>query len=239
MTEDERSIGRFVPGTGAMIGTLCGITLKRLGRGKALWIGGALAMLPVLQALVVRIWGIRLGSDELFVLSTLLLVLLPAMFVGASVGNDLEDGTSTYLWSRPIARWAVLAGKLCALVPIVVVLIVAGWFAGTIIWTAEAPSFASCLALASGGVAISLVAAGIATVIPRHAMAATIGYLLADAFFGAMPFSLSQLSITYHVRTLAGLSRDSPAIAAPLIAMAVIGGVWGSIGLWRIRRLEV
>ena len=235
---DHETTDRVVPGTGAMIWTLCGITLKRLLRGKALWIGGLFAALPAIYSLVIQVLGAHPASDQLFVVSTLLLVLLPAIFVGVTIGEELEDGTSTYLWSRPIERWAVVAGKLCALTPIVIVLIVAGWSAGTVIRTGAAPSPASGIALAAGCVAVSLVAAGIASIVPRHAMALTIGYMLTDVFFSAMPFSLSQVSIVYHARTLAGLTRDSPAIAAPAIAMAVIAATWTAVGLARIRRFE-
>jgi hypothetical protein len=132
----------------------------------------------------------------------------------------------------------VLAGKLCALVPIVIALIVASWYAAIQIATDAAPSAASCLALAAGAVATSLIAAGIATVIPKHGMAMTIGYMLVDVFVGLMPFSLRELSITHQTNVLAHLGTDPPSIATPLIAMVVIAGLWGAVGFVRIRRLE-
>lgn len=227
-----------VPTTLSTVWTLAGITLKRLGRGKALWIGGMFAALPVIYATGVHARQVEPAPDDLFKVSLLLLALLPAMYVGASIGEELEDRTSTYLWSRPIARGAVLAGKLAALVPIVVALIVGGWFAGIMIWTGAAPSAISCLALAAGCVAASLVAAGIATVVPKHGMALTIGYLLVDLFVGAMPFSLNTLSLTNQANVLANLGSSPMTIATPLIAMAVIAGLWGAIGVVRIRRLE-
>ncbi|HEY0479028.1 MAG TPA: ABC transporter permease [Kofleriaceae bacterium] len=227
-----------VPGSPAMIRTLAGITVKRLTRGKALWIGGLFAALPVLQAGIVHSWRFAFSPRELFVSSMLLLALLPAIFVGASVGEELEERTSTYLWSRPIARWAVLGGKLVALIPVVVVLGVGGWIAGNEVGGSALPSLASCLGLAAGYVATSLVVAGIAVVVPRHGMALTIGYMLVDLFVGEMPFSLQQLALTYQTRALAGFTGD-PAIGAPLIALAVIAGIWTAVGVLRIRRLEV
>ena len=226
-----------VPQTRTMIWTLCGVTLRRLVRGKALWIGGLFAALPVLPALVSRIYRIHASPDQLFNLMMLLLALLPAMFVGTSIGEDLEDGASTYLWSRPIARWAVLAAKLCALTPIVIALVVGGWAAGTAIWTGAAPSLMSCVGLAAGCIATSLVVGGIATLVPRHSMALSIGYMLADLFFGGLPFSLQQLSVSYQTRTLAGMTSH-PAILGPVIALALIAGAWSAIALARIRRLE-
>ena len=228
----------LVPTTLSTIRTMAGVTLKRLGRGKALWIGGMFAALPVMYATAVHARHAAASPSDLFSISQLLLALLPAMFVGASIGEEIEDRTSTYLWSRPIARWAVLAGKLCALAPIVIVLIVGGWYAGITIWTEAAPSLASCVALAAGCVAASLAAAGIATVVPKHGMALTIGYMLVDLFIGALPFSLAELSITNQARELANLFSGQPVIVTPLIAMVVMSGLWGTVSFVRIQRLE-
>jgi len=235
---------RIVPTTSSTVWTLAAVTLKRLGRGKALWIGALIAALPPIFAAVFSATRLHTrhvtpAPDDLFNISVSLLVILPAMFVGASIGEEIEERTSTYLWSRPIARGAVLAGKLCALMPIVILLIVGGWYAGVFIWAEAAPSLASCIALAAGCVATSLVAAGIATVVPKHGMALTIGYMLVDLFIGAMPFSLNELSVTNQTRELANLFGGQPAIATPLIAMIAVSGVWAAVGFVRIRRLEV
>lgn len=229
---------RVVPTTLSAVWTLAAVTLKRLGRGKALWIGALIAALQVVYATIVRAHHDLASPDHLFQASRSLLALLPAMFVGAAIGEELEDRTSTYLWSRPIARWAVLAGKLCALTPIVIALIVGSWYVAIQIATNAAPSLASCLALAAGAVATSLVAAGIATIVPKHAMALTIGYMLVDLFVGAMPFSLDALSITNQVNVLARLGDGPPVIGTPSIALMVIGGLWAAVGFMRVRRLE-
>jgi ABC-type transport system involved in multi-copper enzyme maturation permease subunit len=229
---------RTVPTTISTLRTLAGVTLRRLVRGKALWIGALLCALPAVYAVTVHGRHADASLDSLFRLSLLLLALLPAMFVGASIGEEIEDRTSTYLWSRPIARWAVLAGKLCVLAPIVIALVVAGWVLGVAIWSQALASATSCLALAASGLATSVIAAAIATVVPKHAMAFTIGYLLVDAFIGAMPFSLAGLSIMHQAVELARLSDGPPAIGSAAIAMAVVTGLWGAIGVLRIRRIE-
>jgi ABC-type transport system involved in multi-copper enzyme maturation permease subunit len=228
---------REVPPTAVLIRTLAGVTLKRLTRGKALWIAAALAALPVVFASVLQARGRPASPSELLAPSLLLFAVLPALLVGASVGEELEDRTSTYLWSRPIVRWAVLAGKLIALTPIVVVLSVGGWLVASVL-AGGAPSVAAGLGLAAGAIASSLVVAGIAVVVPRHGMALTIAYMLVDLFVGELPVSVQQLAVTYHTRVLAGL-QGPPAIAAPLIGLVVIAGVWTAIGFRRIHRIEV
>jgi ABC-type transport system involved in multi-copper enzyme maturation permease subunit len=228
-----------VPSTGSSVATLAAITFKRLTRGKALWIGALIAALPLIYASVVKAGHGSASAGDLFRLPVLLLVLLPAMFVSASIGEEIEDRTSTYLWSRPIARWAVLAGKLSALVPVVIALIVGGWVVASEGWSGAAPSLRSCAALGAASVASALVAAGIATIVPRHGMAMTIGYMLVDTFIGALPFSLRELSISHQADVLANLDGGSPGIATPLVAMLVVSGLWAAIALSRIRRLEV
>jgi ABC-type transport system involved in multi-copper enzyme maturation permease subunit len=228
---------REVPPTSVLIRTLAGVTLKRLTRGKALWIAAVLAALPVVFASVLQARGRPASPSELLAPSLLLFAVLPALLVGASVGEELEDRTSTYLWSRPIVRWAVLAGKLIALTPIVVVLSVGGWVVASVV-AGGAPSVAGGLGLAAGAIASSLVVAGIAVVVPRHGMALTIAYMLVDLFVGELPVSVQQLAVTYHTRVLAGL-QGPPAIAAPLIGLVAIAGVWTAIGFRRIRRIEV
>ncbi len=229
-----------VPGTLSTVWTLARVTLKRLSRGKAMWIGIMIAALPVINATVIHAYASKLkpSPGDMFTASVLLLALLPAMFVGASIGEEIEDRTSTYLWSRPIARWVVLGGKLCALVPIVIVLICGGWYAANEVWLATAPTMISCVALAAGCVAVSLVASGIATIVPKHGMALTIGYVLVDVFIGALPFSLQELSLTHQTQVLARLDSGPHPIGTPLIAMLLVSGLWGAIGFLRIRRLE-
>jgi len=230
---------KAVPSTRAMIWTLAGVTLKRLGRGMALWISALLAALPLIYAGIAHAGRSQFQPILQFGFSTLPLALLPAMLVGASVGEEIEQRTATYLWSRPIARWAVLAGKLVALTPIVAALVVASWLAAAWIATEQLPPLASSVALAAGAIASSLVVAGIAVLVPKHGTALTIGYMLVDLFVSAMPFSLQALSITYQIRVIAGMTDDPQAFVTPAIAIAAIAGVWTAIGLVRIRRLEV
>jgi len=227
------------PGTLSTLRTLAGVTLLRLVRGKALWIGAAIAALPAIYGIAMKARRTGAPANDVMYFALLLLVLLPAMFVGASIGEEIEDRTSTYLWSRPIARWAVLAGKLCALTPIVIALVVTSWSVAIALASGHPPSLASCAALALGTTAASLVTAAIATLVPKHGMALTIGYMLVDSFLGALPFSLREISVTHQTLVLSGVERAAPTIATPLIALIVVAGLWSALALRRIRRLEV
>jgi ABC-2 family transporter protein len=235
-----RATASDVPGTASAIRTLAAVTLRRLGRGKALWIGMGIAALPVVNATVVHAnqRQFNANASEMFAISMAVLALLPAMFVGASIGEEIEERTSTYLWSRPLARWAVLAGKLCALAPLVLALVVGGWVVAHQIWLEALPTLRSCLALTAGCVGVCVVAAGMATVVPKHGMAFTIAYVLIDLFIGALPFSLSELSITHQTAVLARVGSLPHVTVGPLITLVVLAGLWGALGVVRVQRLE-
>jgi len=231
-----------------VIGTIARLTLKRLLRGQVLWVALGIALLPVVVAAVLRqsvhdpmeraTFALDLYVVEMFVLS-----VVPAMFVASSIGEEIEDRTITYLWSRPLPRWHVTAGKLLALAPVAMVITLLGWLAAMKVGTeAVAPRW-TLVGIAAGALAISMVAAGIATLAPKHGMALTIIYfLLFDVPIGEIPASLQTLSITHQARGLAGIAmhgvRSVPDRLTPAITMAVIALVWFAIGLWKIRRTE-
>jgi ABC-type Na+ efflux pump permease subunit len=220
-------------------GTIAALTVKRLLRGRSVWIGLGIAALPLIFAVVARSRASRHVPD-LVVLLELLLAVLPPLFVASSIGDEIEDRTTTYLWSRPLPRWTIIAGKLVALVPIVIALQVATTAAALAIADPSAVTVHACVAMAAGAAAASLIAAGIATLVPKHGMALSICYvLLFDLPVGFLPASLRQASITHNVRTLAGLdSTIADAASTAAIAMAVVAGVWLALALYRIRRLE-
>jgi ABC-type transport system involved in multi-copper enzyme maturation permease subunit len=221
--------------------TIAALTLTRVLRGKTLWIGLIISVLPVAFALILRAYiseSSKLASQVL-AFEMLLLAVLPAMFVGASVGEDIEDRTATYLWSRPVPREAVLAGKLLALVPIAVVLVVASWAAAGFASTAVAPPVESLAGVAAGTAAVCLVATGIATLVPKHGTALTIVYmLLFDLPIGVLPASLRYLSTTHLARAIADPRPSDPPLVCA-VALAIIGAIWLIVGILRIRRMEV
>lgn len=214
---------------------LARLTLMRVLRGRAVWVSAVIACFPALFALITRS---QLGdvADQLVVFEQLLLAIIPPMFVAASLGEEIEDRTTTYLWSRPLPRWSVLAGKLLALVPLVMVLAVGSWWLAVTLGNGT-PTGRSLLGMAGSAVSISVIAAGLALLVPKHGMALTICYLLFfDLPIGALPASLQALSVSYQTRVLCGYADGT--VASALIALGVITGIWGGIALWRLRRLE-
>ena len=212
--------------------TIVAVTWRRFARGRALWVAVAIAGLPVLMGSVTR------NTDVVAGIETLVMCLLPPMFVASAVAEEIEDRTSTYLWSRPLPRWTLLVGKLLALAPIATALIVVSWVLAHHVATNTLPSGHTILAFAAGGLTVSAMSAGLGTLVPKHGMALSIAYfILLDVPVGAIPASAQSISLTRQVHVIAELYGES-SIVEPLITMAILAAVWLAFGLWRLRRLE-
>lgn len=230
-----------------MIGTIARVTWKRISRGQAIWVALGISLIPVIVALVLR-QAVTDPTDrltftmDLYVVEMFVMAIVPALFVASSIGEEIEDRTITYLWSRPLPRWHVIAGKLVALAPIAALLVLVGWLLAIQIADDRLAPAWTIIGIVAASLAVSLVAAGIGTLAPKHGMALTIIYmLLFDVPIGEIPASLQILSITHQARMLAGIAphgiRDVPHLA-PAITLAVLAAVWLAVGLWKIRRTE-
>ncbi len=221
------------PAVGTVLTTLVRVTMLRFFRGRALWVSVFIGMLPFILAFLLK--GMS-TFEPVEVVQVLVLALLPPMFVGASVGEELEDKTITYLWSRPIPRWSIIVGKVIGLVPLAMLLLVAGMVLSHLWFFGQPPPGRSVGAIALGTLVIAMMSAGLATLVPRHAMALSIVYLIIlDLPLGAIPASINRVSITHQV---AALTEPGWPMAEPIVTLAAIGALWLTIALWRVRRLE-
>jgi ABC-2 type transport system permease protein len=223
-----------LPSTATVLATLVRVTWRRLFRGRAISVSVLIAALPI--ALAAAISKRPLMDGPVAAIQLLVLALLPPMFVASSLGEEIEDRTTTSLWSRPIPRWTIVIGKLIAFVPVTIVLIVGGFAVATRLATDALPSPVEIAAMSGGVIAISSLAAGMATLVPKHGMALSIVYLVIfDITLAAVPASIHNLSITRQVGLVMG---HEGGVAQPLIIMTVISAVWIVVALLRIRRLE-
>lgn len=219
-----------------MVFVLARLTLVRVLRGRAVWVSAAIAAFPAMFAVATRGNGGD-SADQLMVFEQFLLAIIPPMFVAASLGEEIEDRTTTYLWSRPLPRGAVLAGKLVALVPVAIALTVGAWAAAVGLGDGTL-TLRSAVGVGVSAAAISVIAAGLALLVPKHGMALTICYLLFfDLPIGALPASLRALSVSFHTRVICGYAPDG-SLQTSIGELGVIVLIWGAIATWRMRRLE-
>ncbi|HTR50862.1 MAG TPA: hypothetical protein VMJ10_09160 [Kofleriaceae bacterium] len=214
---------------------LARVAWRRLLRRYSLWIAIAIAIIPIPFAYDLR--GEKGILTNAFNIALLLLAVLPPWLVGSALGEELDHRAATYLWSRPLARWKVIAAKLIALAPIVVVLAVGSWVAIAYTATTRWPPGVTVRAVAACALAVSVISAGISALAPRQGMALAIVYVMFDLLLGELPASLHALSVTFHARVLASRSHYTPDVFDWLL-LAAIPIVWLVIGLLRLRRRE-
>ncbi len=228
-----------VPTTAQALSTLARLTLTRVTRGKLLWISLAIAFLPVMFAgamgqakQALNITNATMGI-EVFVLA-----ILPPLYGAPAIAEEIEERTATYLWSRPIARWVIIAGKLLALAPFAGIVVLGSWVIAIVVSLHHLPSTLSMVGLGFGAAGITVVACGIATLFPKRGMALAIIYvLIIDLPLGEVPASVRWLSVTHATTTLADLQTDtSPVYGA--IALVVISAIWLAVAFRRVGRLE-
>jgi hypothetical protein len=218
----------------AAVFAIARLTAWRFVHGRLPWVGAIVAALPIAFAAALR--GHASFAERSFEIEELLLVVLPAIAVAASITSELDDRAVTYLWSRPLARWTVMVGKLVVLAPFVVALVVASWIVSTAVGAGELASAASIGGLAAGALGATMTCAGLAIVAPRYGMVLAIVYMLCDGVVGEIPAHIQLISITHDAGELAGVTGSSPAIAA--IGLVIVSTAWLAYGMRRIGRLE-
>jgi len=110
-----------LPSMGAVL-WICWFSLREMSRRRRLFSLGAISMLPVLVVLAIRIWFGDQGLTAQLQLSSLtheviipFLIPIVAMARGVSaIGEQVEEGTIVYLWTRPVRRRAIYLGRLLA-----------------------------------------------------------------------------------------------------------------------------
>lgn len=230
---------RALGGLGATA-VLARMTARRLFRTRSFWLSVALAGLPLLfLAGLASEWT----ADErwrrvLVAMAPVLGVLVP-LNLASIIAEEAEEATYSFLWSRPLPRWSVTAGKSAALLPfatgLMIAAVIGSWAISTsgdhVDWLLRGIAAAVLGCAAAGALSVAL-----GTLVRRQAIATSVGYLLVVDFpMGKIPLSISNLSITGHFTDLA--SGESTVTA--IIWLAAMTAVWSAIAVWRVGRIEL
>lgn len=223
------------------------LTRTRLLRGKVLWISSIVGLVPVLMVLTLPLGEPDASSwFELFDVLTVLLVVVPALHLAPWLVEELDERTYTYLWSRPLPRWTLLAGKLLGLFPFVLgvsalallatFLAMFGAGAGDFVDELQGSLTAICL----GVIGWSAIAIGIGGIVPRYATATVIVYFMfLDTTLGGMPFSVQNLAISFHMSEIQmAIARDTGDLSTSILWILGLSAVWVGVAIWRVTRAE-
>lgn len=224
--------------------TIAGLTTTRLLRSKILLIAAGFAFLPLLPFLL------GAGRDDLpearwrdfMAITASIQLLVTALLAAPAIAEEIEDKTYAYLWSRPISRWTVLAGKLLTASAIGIAIFIASAFAGyAVSGTSDLAMVGRGIAaLSLGVVAAGCMAAAFGTLMPKHPLAFSISYFLVlDLGIGAMPFAGARISVMHNVMTVAGLGNDEQSVLSGILWLVGLAVAWTTIGLWRLTRNEM
>jgi len=220
------------------------VAFKRLLRGKALWVVVAMAVLPFLWSAAIQDPSVPEHWGRMISFWGYLLAILPPVLLASAIGEEIEERTMTYLWSRPLPRWSIVGGKVLAILPILWIVLTAALVVPFYVRFPDAAEHGTTLArtLAAvilGTVGVCAVTAGLATLVPRHGTVVSLAYLVfvdrTLAFFDA---SISKLSVTYHALRMTGMWGDEPGMISSIAWLLALSVAWMAIAVWRIRRLE-
>ena len=219
------------------------LTLQRFLRSRVLLVAGAFAILPMVPYALGA--GIDMSIEERWQGyiqgMSYMHMLVASLLMAPAIAEEIEDKTYTYLWSRPIPRWSVLAGKLLTGTCIASALLVASALVATLVTgMPEASALAmSLLALVLGVAAVGVVASSLGVLLPKHAIAAALTYfMVGDLIIGAIPFAAARISVSHNVIEIAGASEEA-SIPMSLIWLAIVAAFWGLVALWVLGRKEL
>lgn len=224
------------PGGMAVARQIAGMSVQRASRSRLLRVTLAVLTLPVLTTLAGVLSGRNGSAFFETVLELYLRYLAPlvlAFYASQSVAEEVQGRTITYLWSRPIPRWALPLGKYLGTVLITASLLSLSLVACYLVAMIPAGSalFAELPLLALGLVSIvvatlyfAAVAAAFGALIASFPFAVMLIYVLAiDIAMSFVPGMIKVLSMTVHLRVIAGLYRPQTGVfsADPQLTLGI------------------
>jgi ABC-type transport system involved in multi-copper enzyme maturation permease subunit len=223
---------------------IAAIALRRATRGRMLPVIGGLSLVPLVLSLQLK--GADTAPDKawegLVGTWSYLVAILAPILLGSAIGEEIEERTATYLWSRPLPRWTIIVGKLVALVPVLWLLMLISLLLPGLIFYKEQlfDHFGEVLAaLLLGTTAVAAMTAGLTALWPKFGHYLTLGYLVAiDRTLGWSEKFVGKITMSFHTLNLAGVHDAHESTLEAVIGLLVLTAIWISIAVWRIRRME-
>jgi ABC-type transport system involved in multi-copper enzyme maturation permease subunit len=205
-----------MPSAGQSLGIYRRMHSTRLRRGRLRWAAIALLLLPVAATGAVVSFARDLFDPVMGLFFLFLLPFLPALGASAMVSEEIENKTFTFIFARPAPRWTMVMGKYVALVvPMTigcVISVIGVYLLASVRGTGEdftngLPHLGRVIgATIIGTLVYGAMASVIGSWFTRHPFVAVILYfLLVEALLGSTPVIVNLLSMSWHLKNLAGL----------------------------------
>lgn len=218
-TVNEIQDPRPLPSFGAVM-WIAWFSLREMSRRRRLISLGAICLLPVLVVLAVRIWFLDQGLTARLQLSSLthqviipFLIPIVSMAVGVSaIGEQVEEGSIVYLWTRPIRRRAIYLGRLLAaqavsslllsgaLVLCFLVMISTGF--GIIDWDFLKLYLETFLIIVLGTFSYGAVFAAMGTFFRKPVLPAILFAFGWEGMVSGIPARVQELSLRFHLQNI-------------------------------------
>ena len=230
------------------------LTVRQFTGGRTARLALVLSLIPALFAAiyVARPWEVTPTefTIDLFrelVVPTLLpiVVLIPAT---AAFGNELEDGTLSYLLMKPVSRLRLVLGKYAAMLLVTIPALLIGLAITTLIASRgpDAGDLGRVLVAMAGASAVAVALLGavfllVSLLIPRALLAGMIYIFAWESLLGRFLPGVRAISSREHaLRVFDGiLNDDFPTASNAALTMLVVAVVCLLLAMWRLRSIQV
>ncbi len=193
---------------------------RELARRRRLLAVGAVALMPVLLAVAWRLLDRQGSVPAPLLLANLggvvyvpFLTALVSLVLGVSaVGEEVEEGTILYYWTRPIGRGAIFMGRLAAAQTVASALLVGSLALCCAVILTRDPSLlagpflklylATVAAVTAGAWVYTAVFTTMGVLLRRPLLVCLLFAFGWETMTGNIPARIQQLTIVYHLRNL-------------------------------------
>ena len=252
-------------------------SLREMSRRKRIISLGAINLLPVIVVVIIRVWFPDQGVTAHMQLSALthevfigFLIPVVAIAVGVSaIGEQVEEGTIVYLWTRPVRRRAIYMGRLVAAQTVATLLLSASLILcflvmlsnglGVISWDFLVLYFRTFLIIALGAFSYAALFAAMGTFLKKPVVPAILFTFVWESLVSEVPARVQELSLRFHLQNLVARPEapveDLPGVLGALLATAlqrdpvpklqsvavllVVMVAAMGVGIWRLRLKEI
>jgi hypothetical protein len=251
-------------------------SLREMSRRRRLLSLAAINLLPVVVVLIVRIWYPDQGGTAQLQLSALthevfvpFLIPIVAIFVGVSaIGEQVEDGTIVYPWTRPVRRRAIYLGRLLAAQSVATLLLAGSLILCFLIMVSSGPDvitwdflklyFVTFLVIFLGVFAYVALFAAMGTFLKKPILPAILFAFMWEGV-SKVPARVQELTLRFHLTNLLPQTEtppdDLPGMLEALLTAAVkrspvpefqsvavlvaVTLATTAVGIWLLRQKEI
>ncbi len=241
-----------------MIHLVLMLTLRQLlGQKRTLFLG-AVALLPLVAAIIYRAADSNTVAAEFAaevvlygLIVTALLPLTAVLLATAAIGNEIEDGTIVYLLAKPAERWRIVAGKLLAAWGATTVIVVASGVLGGAVALAGADDWGVLggfvIALAVGSLAYSSLFMLLSVLTSRALFVGLVYAFIWEGVITNFAPGVQRFSIREYTASVAEAAADTNpwvfeadlGITYSIILIVVVTVVAAGLAVRRLSRFEL